>query len=95
MQNKIKVHLCFKEEDRKCHEEIITLPFKPENGDLLNLDTGPDAPDGKRYCTIQLTCLVYDTQNEYWSSRPDIYRGLDRKRKIMDEDSQHEGDLLP
>lgn len=87
--HKLKVHICFKEEDRKCFEQVIDLPFKPENADVINIYLGEDAPEGKRYCAIQLRGLVYEVAQGYWMSRPDIYRELTEnknpKKKEKDE----------
>lgn len=88
--HKLKVHICFKEEGRKCFEQIIDLPFKPENEDIINIDLGEDAPENKRYCGVQLRGLVYDVAQGYWMSRPDLYRGLIEKQEKKEKD-----ELLP
>jgi len=92
MQNKLKIHVCFPKEERECYEKILHLPFKPENGDIINVDLGEDSPEGKRYCGVQLRDLIYDVSQEYWTSRPDIYRGLTENNK---KEHKEKEELLP
>lgn len=91
--HKLKLHICFK--DRECYEKVLTIPFKPTNGDVLNVDLGEDSPEGKRYCGVLLRSLVFDIQNEYWISRPDIYQGMDKQNKQSKHNPNEEDGLLP
>lgn len=91
--HKLKIHICFK--DRTCYDKILTLPFKPTNGDVLSVDLGEDSPEGKRYCGVLLRSLVFDIQNEYWISRPDMYKTIEINNSIEDKSKREEDGLLP
>jgi len=68
--------------------EVITLPFKPEEGDIICVHP-PTGEEGSRL-TLIIHGLIYDHHLECFVLRPDIVEDVERQMNGQDGISKHE-----
>jgi hypothetical protein len=87
-----KMKICCHRKDMPNMCEIITLPFKPEEGDILSVK--PPNGDPENRLTILVVGLIYDHDAGFFVMRPDIVQKVHNTFEGKDEVLSHNIDPL-
>jgi len=74
---KYKLKICCHKQGLPEMCEIIELPFKPENGDIICVHP-PKGEEGSRI-TIPIVGLIYDHHLGHFIMRPDVINEMNRQ----------------